>query len=54
MRIAHEKQGRRQAQAILAFGVKRFPLVAKEFRYDANANQKLCIALRTNDRAPLH
>jgi hypothetical protein len=23
---------------------KRFPFVAKEFRYDANANQKLCIA----------
>ena len=36
------------------FDVKRFPLVAKEFRADANANQKLCIALGTNDRAPLH
>jgi hypothetical protein len=33
---------------------KRFLFVAKEFRYHANANQKLCIALETNDRAPLH
>jgi hypothetical protein len=32
------------------FVVKGFPFVAKEFREDANANQKLCIALNNSEQ----
>jgi len=36
------------------FVVKGFPFVTKEFREDANANQKLCIALNNSEQIALH
>jgi uncharacterized protein YoaH (UPF0181 family) len=48
--VAQELRVKRAGVGIGNFDVKGIPLVAKEFREDANANQKLCIALKNSEQ----